>query len=998
MTANTVPSLPAGDPSGATTPASGIARAVEHAAHHLPAQGPISEFIHHNTLHAFEDAPFEDAVIHAGRRLGCEPFLTEDAYRGELRRGRISHQDLDAVLTTELGARAEEAVVAQVSRFTLWRRILLHGIPEARGASLQWLFDESSAGSRFREDLPGDARQRLCPGQAHPLHEERRLVAALWAACVNAVERLPVPAAPAPTGSVRHRDLLIAVSDLDPDEWTRPVLIRFIGAYLDQGLAHWPMPGRERGIHACFLDVYGRATARLCGAWASGLVDLIADDQASGRDGGASLVHSLRQLGVEDQEWQEFLVTEALWLRGWAGMVWQFETRPDRGPVFAVPARLVDYLAVQLLLSRAALRHAAHNARIDVPLAELRATLRAKLPPPVAPSAIERAWPIFQLSQLCGLPAALVAALSTVDTAKLELELAAIDGLTRRRLLHLAYERQLRHRFYDALAADGPEQPARSASFQVICCIDDREESLRRHLEEVEPSVETFGAAGFFGVAMYYRGARAAHARPLCPVTITAESYITESDDDRSVPELAGRLRSARRRVAARVDRDIHVGSRTFGRGALITALLGALWIVPLVLRVLFPWSRRGLSRLQRARSRGAPARLRLDRVSGSPPLGQRFGFTVEEMADIVWGQLRPLGILDRIAPLVIVLGHGSSSLNNPHESAHDCGACGGGRGGPNARAFAQMANDPRVRARLAELGLSLGQETWFVGGQRNSANSDVELYDTDLVPDALLPLLQHARATLEVARRREAHERCRRFEAAPPSWLPDQASLLHVQTRAVDLAQPRPEYGHATNAVCVIGRRTRTRGLFFDRRAFLVSYDPVRDADGADLARLLAAVVPVVAGISLEYLFGYVDPTGYGCGTKLPHNVTGLIGVMDGAQSDLRAGLPWQMLEIHEPVRLVIAVETSPQRLLRILEQDSQLRRLVQGRWIFLAALDPAANRISELDASGFRPYVPEQAVPVVAGSSRTHYAGHRGHLSFVRISRPATPSQEAP
>src|SRR5262249_56269873 len=123
---------------------------------------------------------------------------------------------------------------------------------------------------------------------------------------------------------------------------------------------------------------------------------------------------------------------------------------------------------------------------------------------------------------------------------------------------------------------------------------------------------------------------------------------------------------------------------------------------------------------------------------------------------------------------------------------------------------------------------------------------------------------------------------------AAGPGGPPPIAALAHVEGRAADLAQPRPEYGHATNAFCVIGRRSRTRGLFLDRRAFLVSYDPTLDHDGAVLARIMAAVVPVVAGISLEYYFSYVDPSGYGSGTKLPHNVTSLLGVMDGAQSDL--------------------------------------------------------------------------------------------------------------
>ena len=104
-----------------------------------------------------------------------------------------------------------------------------------------------------------------------------------------------------------------------------------------------------------------------------------------------------------------------------------------------------------------------------------------------------------------------------------------------------------------------------------------------------------------------------------------------------------------------------------------------------------------------------------------------------------------------------------------------------------------------------------------------------------------------------------------------------------------------------------VVGRRERTRGLYLDRRAFLTSYDPTQDdADGTILARTMAAIFPVCGGISLEYYFSHVDNSGYGCGTKLPHNITSLLGVMDGAASDLRTGLPWQMVEIHEPVRLL--------------------------------------------------------------------------------------------
>jgi uncharacterized protein YbcC (UPF0753/DUF2309 family) len=554
----------------------------------------------------------------------------------------------------------------------------------------------------------------------------------------------------------------------------------------------------------------------------------------------------------------------------------------------------------------------------------------------------------------------------------------------RRRVLHLAYERHLRHRFYDALTRPAPRRSSRAPTWQTISCLDEREESFRRHLEEVDPGLETFGAAGFFGVAMYYRGATDAHPRPLCPVAIHPEHYVAEVAED--LHGLWARWRRLRERAAGLVDKNLHISSRTLVRGGILMAGLGVLSIIPLVLRVVFPWFGQRLARLDLPLAARPRTRLRVARESSPPPIGRHAGFTVDEMTAIVRGQLENVGISDRLSSLVLVIGHGSVSLNNPHESAHDCGACGGGRGGPNARAFAHMANDPRVRAALAAQGLRIAPSTWFVGAERNTANNSVALFDEDDVPEALRPQMEHARAVLEDAAERDAQERCRRFEAVP-GWLPPRAALRHVESRAADLAQPRPEYGHATNAVCVIGRRFRTKGLFLDRRAFLVSYDPSPDAEGRVLERLLAAVVPVVAGISLEYYFSYVDPTGYGCGTKLPHNVTSLLGVMDGAQSDLRTGLPWQMVEIHEPMRLPIVVESRREPLMRILEANATLRRLVDNRWIFLACLDPDADALWEIDAGGFQRYSPEHPVPVAEGGSRSFCRGRRGHLPFTQL-----------
>src|SRR5438034_2624399 len=349
---------------------------------------------------------------------------------------------------------------------------------------------------------------------------------------------------------------------------------------------------------------------------------------------------------------------------------------------------------------------------------------------------------------------------------------------------------------------------------------------------------------------MYHQGVSDAHPRPLCPVAIRPEHYVAEIEPD--ADRLAGRSRRLQRRAAGFLGYNVHQGSRLPVRGAVLMAAFGWLALVPLVLRVVFPWLSSRWRRVRETSTAAGRTRLQLDREASAPPIGTHSGFTVPEMAGIVRRVLEETGIRDRLSSLVLVMGHGSISLNNPHESAHDCGACGGGRGGPNARAFAEMANDPRVRQLLATKGLHIDATTWFVGAQRNTCNNEVTFFDDDLVPDPFRPLFERAVNAIEITRRREAHERCRRFDGVP-RWYPPAAALAHVQGRADDLAQPRPEYGHATNAFCIIGRRTRTRGLFLDRRAFLVSYDPTRDLDGAILSRIMAAAVPVVAGISLE-------------------------------------------------------------------------------------------------------------------------------------------------
>ncbi len=567
-------------------------------------------------------------------------------------------------------------------------------------------------------------------------------------------------------------------------------------------------------------------------------------------------------------------------------------------------------------------------------------------------------------------------------------EIESFSGVERRRIFHLAYERRFYTQTLDAIAlhARGPADPPRVPRFQVICCLDEREESFRRHLEELAPDAETFGTAGFFSVAMYYRGAADAHFVALCPAVVRPRHWVVERVIDSGEEDHQIRVRT--RRMLGMASHRIHTGSRSLTQGALLAAI-GVLATVPLVARTLFP---RLTARVRRSIGRivlePPLTRLHLERIDPTPgPDDRGIGFTLDEMTDIAEKVLREIGLTSRFSRLVLILGHGSTSMNNPHESAHDCGACGGARGGPNARALAQILNDPRIRERLAQQGLSIPTETYFIGGMHNTSSDAVTFFDRDQIPGYHRQEFKEIRSFVNRARERNAHERCRRFLSAP-STLSYTAALQHVEGRAEDLAQVRPEWGHATNAITIVGRREWTRHLFLDRRAFLASYDPSQDdAEDSILTRILLAVFPVCAGISLEYYFSYVDNPGWGCGTKLPHNITSLVGVMDGYLSDLRTGLPWQMVEIHEPVRSLFVIETTAESMLRIMERNDGIRRLCGHGWITLSLIDPQTRSIAVFRDGAFQPYRPQAQELPRAASSVDWYRGWRDHLEFAEI-----------
>ncbi|MBL4886359.1 MAG: DUF2309 family protein, partial [Planctomycetaceae bacterium] len=624
----------------------------------------------------------------------------------------------------------------------------------------------------------------------------------------------------------------------------------------------------------------------------------------------------------------------------------------------------------------------------EVSLKDMPAVLEQQFPSSSKVSVDERAYLILQLAHVRGWSPSELYQQSDEAWKKLIVEIETFDSDQRRRVYHLAYERRYRNQTLDAVAlhAKSAQSTKQRPSFQLVTCIDDREESFRRHLEEVVPSCETYSAAGFYAVAMYFRGASEAHFRPLCPVNIKPEHYVTE--EAAYSLTASSRSREDARRLLGTASHHWHWGSRSF-LGGIIISIFGSLASIPMVARILFPRLTAQTRRLFGSFLQPPPVtELHLQREDqGSEPSEKELGYSSEEMTDIVERILQDIGLIQNLSRIVIFVGHGSSSLNNPHESAYNCGACSGGQGGPNARAFSQMANDPVIRAMLLKRGLVIPEDTIFIGAFHNTCDEDVMYYDLDRVPRSHRQDFEIIRSQIDETRARNALERCRWFESASLTLTPSEA-LKHVEGRAEDLSQARPEYNHATDALCFVGRREWSRGLFLDRRAFLTSYNPTQDDEQTTiLARILAAAVPVCAGINLEYYFSCVDPDGYGCGSKLPHNVTSLLGVMEGASSDMRTGLSRQMVETHEPMRILFVIETTPEKMLGVISENPTIDRFVRNEWVQLATLDPDSSTIHLFHKGEFQLYDLESTTLPQVHSSHQWYRGQRDHLGFAQI-----------
>ncbi len=452
----------------------------------------------------------------------------------------------------------------------------------------------------------------------------------------------------------------------------------------------------------------------------------------------------------------------------------------------------------------------------------------------------------------------------------------------------------------DGVTGDKP-RPVLQAAF----CIDVRSEVYRRALESVDPSIDTIGFAGFFGLPLAHKGHGSDVVEAHLPVLLNP-AVETSSHADPALEQST--------RIAARA-------ARAWGRFR--QAAVSSFAFV----EAAGPFYAGKLVRDALGKGGSEAAAAPVPQVIG--------GLDATAKAETGAAVLTAMSLTKGLGETVLLLGHGGHVTNNPHESAYHCGACGGYTGEVSARLLAMLLNDPETRAGLAERGIAVPVDTVFVAGLHDTTTDEITIYADDLT-SGYGERLKRITGWLEQAGKVARAERSARLPGATPAT---------VATRAFNWAETRPEWGLAGCAAFIAAPRGATSDKDLGGRAFLHSYDWQADEGFGTLELILTAPVVVASWISLQYYGSSVAPDVFGGGNKLIHNVVGGIGVIEGNSGRLRPGLPWQSVHdgnalAHEPLRLSVMIEAPKEAILDVLERHPQVRELFDNGWLHLFTL----------------------------------------------------------
>ncbi|MHB1201870.1 MAG: YbcC family protein [Acidithiobacillus sp.] len=697
---------------------------------------------------------------------------------------------------------------------------------------------------------------------------------------------------------------------LDGIRWNEFVVERisqFAAAYFDQGQASWPMPWRKEPLYEAWRHV----------------AEIDLSPRMMGLHGIRTAVTALPKLPMDTIAWalqrlaipadlvEDYLHAALLNIGGWAA--WARYLRWEQELVGGQEDSIVDLLAIRL-----AWELLLFNARQA----------------PELGNAWRHAVQALQQSS----------ARSAQAPAQMDFVLQTA--------FELGYQKEIIAKLANPPGESATKLSPTRPSVQAAFCIDVRSEIFRRALETVAPTVQTVGFAGFFGAFMEFVPLGASAARMHMPVLLTPGYRVHEHVHGASDQEV--------KKVINRRHQRLHNANiwKTFKSSASscfsFVESAGLLY-GPKLLSDSFGWSRT----VPHPEKKGIASKFhrRLVPTLGTVSHGQQLtqtrqkptqaptvGISVADRGATGEMILKAMSMTSNFARLVLLVGHGSSTVNNPHATGLDCGACAGQTGEVSARVIAALLNEPKVREELARKGIPIPADTRFVGALHDTTVDEVTLFDIEGLASTHAQDLKQLRKWLTQAGQLTRMERANLLGIHDSA--PEVVDAL-IQERSRDWSQVFPEWGLAGNAAFIAAPRSRTAGIDLSGRAFLHDYEWRKDEGFGVLELIMTAPMVVANWINMQYYASVVDNKRFGSGNKVLHNIVGgSIGVLEGNGGDLRVGLPLQSLHngerwVHEPLRLNVFLEAPKAEIDRIIAKHELVRELVENRWLFLFQID---------------------------------------------------------
>ncbi len=650
------------------------------------------------------------------------------------------------------------------------------------------------------------------------------------------------------------------------NELTEPILIRFLSNYFDQGISHWSMPFINEGLLHCFIQLNTTSLLPIYPMTKSALEPFV------GQDSVVIINSILNKIFDNEGLYETYLQSSLLSLKGWAGFVKTIETNPDL-LVDQRKCSLNEYIAIRLIIDYCWI---------------------LKLNSKILPITQTEADPYLQQNTQI---------LTNDEFESYEIWQRALEESLIQKTVSEIKEHQIQPH----------EENAHEA--QAVFCIDDRECLLRRNIELIAPTIQTFGTPGHFGLDFMYKEHKKSFPIKSCPPPVKAQFEILNN-----TPKEKYRHYQWQNNHNQNIFEELIV---TFKDGIKSFLNLFFKTFIPIKLNKQSP--------------------LKITKPMNLAIFNSEFGYNFDQAADRVASVLTSINLVADFSDTLFIVGHGSTTTNNPYYVAYGCGACSGRDGDVNANAFVTMVNHSEVRSiLLSKYKINIPDKTTFIACFHDTTSEEIHIY----LPDHLSqdPKIQFYRAQFEKVLLKNALERVSDFKHLENTKNPLKAQQK-LRERAHAIFEPRPELGHTNNALTVIGDRSKYQGLSFKRRAFLQSYKPEQDTEGFILESILGATIPVCGGISLDYLFSRLNNRDMAAGSKLSHNVIGLIGVSHGSEDDLLAGLPQQMVEMHIPCRNIFFIDQSPKIIQKVFQRNQHLASWVNNGWIRVCCCDPLSG-----------------------------------------------------